>query len=276
MKVGFIGVGNMGYAIMKQLFQNGFIKPYDSMIFDTSVERTNMITEQYPVKVAESNIQITKESDTVLIAVKPNFMRAVLADVQKVARGKRIISIAAGWTMNMLKDALGWEGNVQILRVMPNTPAMIGSGYTALCEETTFTNASLNWAKELFSCLGIVQIMPERLFDAVTAVSGSSPAYVYMFIEALADGAVKHGMPRNMAIQAAAQAVFGSAKMVIQTGSHPAKLKDDVCSPGGTTIEAVATLEKCGFRSAIIEAMDACAQKNKALATSSLESRRIK
>ena len=146
---------------------------------------------------------------------------------------------------------------------MPNTPALVGAGFTALCDENSFSKASLGWAKELFSTLGVVQVLPERLFDAVVAVSGSSPAYVYMFIEAMADGAVRLGMPRKMAIQAAAQAVLGSAKMVLTTGEHPAALKDNVCSPGGTTIEAVQSLEKNGFRSAVLEAMDACARKNR-------------
>lgn len=276
MNVGFIGVGNMGFAIMKQLFQSGFLKPYDTMVYDTSAERVSAITELYPVKTAESIVQITKECEAIVLAVKPNVMRSVLIDVQKAVRGKRIISIAAGWTMNMLCDALGWESNIQILRLMPNTPAMIGAGYTAMCEESTFTKASMNWAKEMFSCLGVVQIMPEKLFDAVVAVSGSSPAYAFMFIDALADGAVKLGMPRNLAIQAAAQALLGSARMVLETGSHPAKLKDDVCSPGGTTIEAVAMLERKGFRSAVIDAMEACAKKSSELAATGIEGRRIK
>ena len=169
--------------------------------------------------------------------------------------------------MAMLTDILGRENGVQTLRVMPNTPALVGAGFTAICEENTFSKASLGWAKELFATLGVVQVLPESLFDAVVAVSGSSPAYVYMFIEAMADGAVRLGMPRKMAIQAAAQAVLGSAKMVLATGEHPASLKDNVCSPGGTTIEAVQSLEKNGFRGAVLEAMDACARKNRKMTT---------
>ena len=149
---------------------------------------------------------------------------------------------------------------------MPNTPALVGEGYTAFCEETTFNGPSLKWAKGLFSCLGMVQSFPESLFDAVVATTSSSPAYVYMFIEAMADGAVKLGLPRKVAIQAAAQAVLGSAKMVLCSGEHPAQLKDNVCSPAGTTIEAVGVLEKSGFRGIIMNAMDACAQKNRKFA----------
>ena len=274
MKIGFIGAGNMGSAIMKCLFQKGFLKPYETMVYDVSERQLAAMKEMYPIQAAESNMQLAKECDCIIIAVKPVYMQSVLNDIQKFVRNKRIISIAAGWTMSMLSDALGRENGSQILRVMPNTPAMVGEGYTALCEETTFSKTILKWAKELFSCMGIVQILPERLFDAVTAVSGSSPAYVYMLIEAMADGAVKLGMPRNLAIQAAAQAVLGSAKMVILTGEHPAKLKDDVCSPGGTTIEAVEVLEKGGLRGAIMEAMDVCAQKSRKMALAASEKRR--
>ena len=145
---------------------------------------------------------------------------------------------------------------------MPNTPALVGAGLTALCEETTLSQADLEWAKALFETLGMIQLVPERLIDAVIAVSGSSPAYVFMFIEAMADAAVKLGMFRPMAIESAAQAVMGAAKMVLDTHQHPAVLKDNVCSPGGTTIEAVQMLEKGGFRAAVMDAMIACAEKN--------------
>ena len=169
--------------------------------------------------------------------------------------------------MEMLQDGLlVHDTGTQLLRVMPNTPALVGEGYTAFCEETTFNGPSLKWAKGLFSCLGMVQSFPENLFDAVVATTSSSPAYVYMFIEAMADGAVKLGLPRKVAIQAAAQAVLGSAKMVLCSGEHPAQLKDNVCSPAGTTIEAVGVLEKSGFRGIIMNAMDACAQKNRKFA----------
>ena len=172
--------------------------------------------------------------------------------------------LIAGWTVEKLHASFG--PGCQLLRVMPNTPALVGAGYAALCAETTLEPADLEWAKRLFGTLGKVEVLPERLFDAVTAVTGSSPAYVFMFIEAMADAAVRLGMTRPMAIEAAAQAVFGSAKMVLDTHQHPAVLKDQVCSPAGTTIEAVQALEKGGFRSAVMEAMAACADKSQAMA----------
>lgn len=263
MKVGFIGAGNMGGAIMRGAFQGGFLAPYETMVYDVSPQQLEAITSSYPVHVAESNVQLVRECEFVILAVKPVYLRGVLDEIQKYVHNKKIISIAAGWSMAMLLEALGKENTVQVLRAMPNTPALVGAGLTALCEENTFGKASFGWAKELFGTLGAVQVLPERLFDAVVAVSGSSPAYVFMFIEAMADGAVRLGMPRKQAIQAAAQAVLGSAKMVLETGEHPAALKDNVCSPGGTTIEAVQALEKNGFRAAVLEAMEACARKNR-------------
>ncbi len=266
MLVGFIGTGNMGSAIMKGAFQNCFLKPYETFIYDVNEEQVKKITDQFPVRVAQSNMDLARQCDVIILAVKPAYMRNVLAEILKFTHNKRVISIAAGWTMGMLMDILGRDTSVQILRVMPNTPALVGEGYTALCEETTFNRQSIQWAKELFSTLGAVQVLPERLFDAVVAVSGSSPAYVYMLIEAMADGAVRLGMPRKLALQAAAQSVYGAAKMVLSTGEHPSQLRDNVCSPGGTTIDAVYTLEKDGFRAAVIEAMEVCAEKNRRIA----------
>ncbi|MEG0512003.1 MAG: pyrroline-5-carboxylate reductase [Clostridia bacterium] len=263
MKVGLIGVGNMGSAIIKGAFQSGFLKPYETMVYDVNAQQITNLTDSYPVGVAQSNTQLAKECDCLILAVKPVYLRAVLEEIQKYVRNKSLISIVAGWSMEMLLDVLGGKDiGAQVLRVMPNMPAMVSSGYTALCDENTFTKPMLKWAKELFSNLGMVQVLPERLFDAVVAVAGSSPAYVFMLIEAMADGAVKLGMPRSFAIQAAAQAVFGSAKMLLDTNTHPAILKDNICSPGGTTIEAVQVLDKNGFRGIVMEAMDVCAQKS--------------
>jgi len=178
-----------------------------------------------------------------------------------LSKTHKVVSIAAGLSIEMINAVIG-ETGASLLRVMPNTPALVGAGVTALCEETTLLFEEMDWAKSLFETLGTVHVIPERLIDAVIAVSGSSPAYVYMFIEAMADAAVKLGMFRPMAIESAAQAVLGAAKMVLETHQHPAVLKDNVCSPGGTTIEAVHVLEQSGFRAAVMDAMTACAEKN--------------
>jgi len=260
MKIGFIGAGNMGGAILKGALKSGFLSADNVMIHDVSQVLCENWKADYHVNVAEGNVQLANQCDCIVLAVKPVFLADVIAQIKDQLAGKKVISIAAGWSVEMLKNACGSE--CQLLRVMPNTPALVGAGFTALCEETTFDAATLEWAKALFETLGVVQMVPERLIDAVIAVSGSSPAYVFMFIDAMADAAVKLGMPRAMAIEAAAQAVMGSAKMVLDTHQHPAVLKDQVCSPGGTTIEAVQALEEGGMRAAVMKAMVVCAEKN--------------
>ncbi|HNW86153.1 MAG TPA: pyrroline-5-carboxylate reductase [Candidatus Limiplasma sp.] len=265
MKLGFIGAGNMATAILKGVIGKGFLPPEEIAVFDVSPAQCDKLAEQFPLHVAESQEELIAACDVILLAVKPIYLKRVLEKAKPLASGKDFISIAAGWTFAMLTDILDEQSGARVLRTMPNTPAMVGAGFTALCEQTTLTDESFAWAMEMFKTLGEVAVLPESLFDAVVAVTGSSPAYVFMFIEAMADGAVKLGMPRALAYRAAAQAVLGSAKMVLDTDEHPAKLKDMVCSPGGTTIDAVASLERDGMRSAIIDAMSVCAQKSYAM-----------
>lgn len=262
MKIGFIGAGNMGGAILKGALQSGFLNASDTMIFDLNQNILDSWEKEYGINAASSNVALTKGCEWIVLAIKPIFFDKVLEEIKPyLTEDKKVISIAAGWSIEMLEKKIG-ECGAPILRVMPNTPAMVGAGLTALCEETKLSKNDFEWAKALFETLGIVQIIPERMMDAVIAVSGSSPAYVFMFIEAMADAAVKLGMFRPMAIESAAQAVMGAAKMVLDTHMHPAALKDNVCSPGGTTIEAVHVLEKGGFRAAVMDAMTACAEKN--------------
>ena len=260
MKVGFIGAGNMGGAILKGALSSGFLKSEDVLISDLNHQLLAAWSADYNISSVQSNTELVEACEWVILAVKPVFLKDVLQEIRPCLKEKKVISIAAGWSVEMLREACGDE--VQLLRVMPNTPALVGTGFTALCEESTLDAQAMEWAKQLFETLGVVQLVPERLIDAVIAVSGSSPAYVFMFIDAMADAAVKLGMPRAMAVEAAAQAVMGSAKMVLETKLHPAVLKDQVCSPGGTTIEAVQVLEEKGMRAAVIGAMTACAEKN--------------
>lgn len=261
MKFGLIGAGNMGGAILKGALKSGFLSADEVMVFDVNADLLNTWKASYHVHAAEGNAQLAQKCDWILLAVKPIFLGGVLREIQPYLNHKRVISIAAGWSVEMLQEAMQGT-SAQLLRVMPNTPALVGAGCIALCEETTLDAQSFQWAKSLFETLGVVQVIPQRLMDAVIAVSGSSPAYVFMFIDAMADAAVKLGMPRAMAIQSAAQAVMGSAKMVLETGEHPDVLKDQVCSPGGTTIEAVQVLEETGMRASVMKAMVACAEKN--------------
>lgn len=267
MKLGFIGAGNMAGAIMGGVLEKGFLPASEIAIYDVNPDQCSRMREQYAIRVALSQEELIRQCEFIVLAVKPVYLRGVLESAAPFANGKRFLSIAAGWTSSMLTQVLDANSGAQVLRTMPNTPALVGAGFTALCEQNSLDAEAFAWAKELFKTLGEVAVLPETLFDAVIATTGSSPAYVFMFIEAMADGAVAQGMPRALAYRAAAQAVYGAAKMVLETGEHPAALKDMVCSPAGTTIEAVATLERTGFRSSVMEAMQACATKSRQLST---------
>ena len=175
-----------------------------------------------------------------------------------------VVSIAAGKTIAFIENGLG-SSEVKIVRCMPNTPALVGEGCTGVCANKNVEKEELEQVLALIRSFGVAEAVPESLMDVVVGVSGSSPAYVFMFIEAMADQAVAAGMPRKQAYQFAAQAVLGSAKMVLETGMHPGELKDMVCSPGGTTIQAVKVLEEKGMRAAVMDAMEACIEKSRQL-----------
>lgn len=262
-KIGMIGTGNMGSAILRGVVDSNYVKPAQIVVFDVSRRKMKEIEEDIPgITPARDSLDVAENSDLIILAVKPLYVRDVLKEIRPALQGKAVLSIAAGWTVGMLEEALRGSG-ATYLRVMPNTPAMVGEGMTALCDDTTFSQEDFDFAKGIFDALGKTRVLPERLFDGVTAISGSSPAYVYMLIETMADAGVREGIPRAYAYDMAAQSVLGSALMVLSSGTHPAALKDAVCSPAGTTIEAVAALEKNGFRNAILEAMKACADKSR-------------
>ncbi len=261
MKIGFIGAGNMASAIISGLIQARFVAAEDIGVFDVSQKQMQTVSERYGVIAAASQDALIQQCEFIVLAVKPVYMNDVLTKASKQAKGKKFVSIAAGWTVSMLQSALD-EPSASVLRCMPNTPLMVGEGFTALCDDTSFESADMDYVKALFETLGKVAVLPERLFDAVVAVAGSAPAYVFVFVEALIDAGIKLGLPREIATKACEQTVLGAAKLLIETGEHPAKLKDMVCSPGGTTIEAIASLEHSGFRNAIIQAATVCADKS--------------
>lgn len=263
MRLGIVGLGNMGSAILNGIMNAHYLSASQIVYFDTNSLKMKQTAEAFPSALPADDCQgIAENADMILLAVKPVYMADVISGLKPYVNGKSIISIAAGWTVSMLAEALEGSGAAW-LRVMPNTPAMIGEGMTAICDDTTFCQKDFDFAKGIFDSVGKTIILPERLFDGVIAISGSSPAYVYILIEAMADAGVREGIPRSDAYILAAQAVLGSAQMVLKSGSHPGFLKDAVCSPAGTTIEAVAALEKNGFRSAVMEAMNACAEKSR-------------
>ena len=263
MRIGLIGAGNMGSAILRGMIAADYLRQSDVAVYDTSRRKLEELSHELPgVTYVEDAAELADICEMVILAVKPQYLRDVIEDIRETIQGKAVISIAAGWTVAMLEEAL--EGTeATCLRVMPNTPAMVGEGMTAICDDSTFSKEDFAFAKGIFDACGRTVILPERLFDGAIAISGSSPAYVFMMIEAMADAGVKEGIPRTCAYEMAAQALLGSALMVLQSGTHPASLKDAVCSPGGTTIEAVEMLEKRGFRAAIMEAMGACAEKSR-------------
>ena len=265
-QLGLIGAGNMGGAILRGALSDGYLSPSQVTVCDKSRRRMSEFSQEVPgIAFCDVAEDLAEKCDVILLAVKPNVLASVVEEIRHSLSGKAVISIAAGWPMKRLTDLLEGCG-CTILRVMPNTPAMVGEGMTAICEETTFGHEDFEFAKGLFEAVGRTVVLPERLFDGVTALSGSSPAYIYMLIEAMADAGVREGIPRVTAYEMAAQSVLGSALMVLQSGDHPGRLKDAVCSPGGTTIDAVAELERTGFRSSVISAMRVCADKSRAMA----------
>lgn len=264
MKLGFIGTGNMASAIMGGIINNQLI-PADEIIgADLLKAGREKVRSQFGIHVTENNKEVVEKTDVFVLSVKPQFYETVISEIKDVVREDQIIiTIAPGKTLAWLREKFGKD--VKIVRCMPNTPALVGAGMTAACPNDQMTEDEIAYVKTLLESFSRVEFVPERLMDVVVSTSGSSPAYVFMMIEAMADAAVSGGMPRAQAYQFAAQAVMGSAKMVLETGRHPGDLKDMVCSPAGTTIEAVRTLEERGFRSAIIEAMKVCEEVSRSL-----------
>ena len=259
-KFGFIGMGNMGYAMLKGLLS--VYTPSDIIFTCPDLEKCKRISQETGVRYAESNAECANNAQYVVLAVKPQVYNVVLKNINNVIREDSVvISIAPGISIDNIKSQLGI--NARVVRAMPNTPALVNEGMSALCPNKNIEDEELKIVKDIFDSFGKSEVVGEYLIDAVIGVSGSSPAYVFMFIEAMADAAVMAGMPRKQAYNFAAQSVLGSAKMVLESGKHPGELKDMVCSPAGTTIDAVKVLENEGMRSAVINAVCACVEKSR-------------
>jgi pyrroline-5-carboxylate reductase len=261
MKLGFIGTGNMAGAIMGGIIRNGVLKPEEIIGSDILEAGREKVHSLYGICVTDDNREAAK-AEIVVLSVKPQYYEQTIAQIRdEITDEQVIVTLAPGKTLEWLQGQFGKD--VKIVRTMPNTSAMVGAGMTAACANALVTKEELEKVLTILRSFGEVEVVSEHLIDAVVSASGSSPAYVFMMIEAMADAAVADGMPRPQAYKFAAQAVMGSAKMVLETGKHPGELKDMVCSPAGTTIEAVQVLEERGFRSAIIEAMRVCAEKSR-------------
>ena len=264
MKIGFIGCGNMGSAMISGMLKKGLYKKDEIIVSNLTEEGSKRSKEKLGVVTTLDNREVVKSTKLFFLAVKPQFLEGVLDEIRdSVKAGQIFISIAPGKTLQWLGERLG--ENTKVIRTMPNTPAMVGEGMTALCVNELVTEEEIALAVKLCDTFGKTEVIPEHLMDAVVGVSGSSPAYVFMFLEAMADAAVADGMPRAQAYKFAAQSVLGSAKLMLETGKHPGELKDMVCSPAGTTIQAVRVLEEKGLRSAVIEAQTACVKKAKGI-----------
>lgn len=257
--IGFIGTGNMGYAMLKGAISS--ISPENVGVTDRSFDKAESIAQETGVRHFESNADCVKNCKYVVFSIKPQVYENVVDEIRKyVDDSKIIISLAPNVSIEMLNGMFG--KNVRVVRLMPNTPALVGEGMTGYCyDDALFNEEEKTFLVDLFNSFGKAVKVSEKIMSAVVCASGSSPAYVFMFIEALADSVVKYGMSRDDAYTFVAQTVLGSAKMVLESGEHPGVLKDRVCSPGGTTIRAVEKLEECGLRNALFKATEACYNK---------------
>lgn len=264
MKIGFIGLGNMAKAMLKGMLNQEVVSVNEVCGSAKTKESAETTAKLLGIQTSTDNKAVAKEADFLFLAVKPQFFPQVIEEIRdEIKDDAVIVSIAAGKTMEFIQQCFGKK--VKLIRCMPNTPALVGEGCTGYCVGEGVKEEEIKKVEDWLNSFGKCYQVPEKLMDVVVGVSGSSPAYVFMFIEAMADQAVAEGMPRTQALQMAAQSVLGSAKMVLETGIHPGQLKDMVCSPGGTTIQAVKVLEECGMRAAVMDAMEACIHKSRNL-----------
>lgn len=262
-KLGFLGGGRMAEALINGVLSAKCYRPDDIHVADPDRERLDHLKTRYGVQVGVVNHEIVGLSDVVVLAVKPQMMVDALRGIRDVLTKQLVISVAAGITISRMRDVCGPAA--RIIRAMPNTPAMVGEGITALAIGPNVEAAAVDCAGEIFRSVGRVVTIQESLMDAVTGLSGSGPAYVFLMIEAMADGGVKVGLPRETASLLAAQTVLGAARMVLETGQHPARLKDQVASPGGTTIAGLHRLEQGGVRAVLIDAIETATKRSQEL-----------
>lgn len=260
--IGFIGCGNMGSAMLSGMISSKKFLPENIMCSARSYDSRKNIEEKYNVNTG-SNIEVAQKSDVIILAVKPNLYKTVIKEIREfVKKTTIIVDIAAGITIEDIERKFSIEG-LKVVRAMPNTPALVEEAMTGICANEAVNEEEFEYIKEIFKSFGKVEEIKEENFHGFIALCGSSPAYAYMIIEAMGEAAIRFGIPATKAYSLAAQSLLGSAKMVLESNEHPAMLRDKVCSPGGTTIEAVTTLEEEGLRKAIINAMKCCEEKSK-------------
>lgn len=261
MSVGFIGAGRMAQALSRGFISKGIVKPQKMMASDQSESILDFMKKQ-GVSTTNCNIELVERCDLVVMAVKPHLVADVLQEISDFfTTDKMFVSIAAGVPLEVLETNLPEE--TRVLRAMPNTACLVHAGATVIAPGKFVRNGDASLVQKLFQTVGLCYVGTEDQLDAVTGLSGSGPAYAFATIESLADGGVKMGLPRDLATKLAAQTLFGAAKMVLESGKHPGQLKDEVCSPGGTTITAMHELERGGFRGTIMDAVEASALRAK-------------
>jgi len=265
-KVALLGAGKMGGILLQAFLKKGLFRPENIRATVQHPERAKMLTEQWGVAVSTDNLAAARNSDLILLGVKPQTVPEVLAQIRPALIGKKtIISFAASVKTGAIEKAAGID--LAVIRAMPNTPSLLGCGATALCRGKFVTDEQLAVAEQVFASVGRTVTVDEKHMDAVTALSASGPAYIYIILESLAEGGVKVGLPRDIATFLAAQMVLGAATMVLETGSHPALLKDAVTTPAGCTIDGILELEEGGVRVTLIKAVMRAAQRAKELAS---------
>lgn len=264
MKIGFIGLGNMASAIIDGILKSGKTDATNIFGSDNFEGARVRAKERFGIQVSDSNVTVANNVDVLFLAVKPQFLDGVLQEISSaVTNDKLVICMAAGKTLSWLEER--FMAGTKVVRIMPNTSAIVGESCTAVCQGSSATEEDINLAEQLCQSFGSTYVVNENLMDVFGAIGGASPAFAFLYMEALADGAVANGMPRQMAYEIAAQATMGAAKLMKESKKHPGELKDMVCSPGGTTIEGVSALEKNGLRAGVIEAIRACVEKSRKL-----------
>lgn len=259
---GFIGAGNMASAIIEGICKSGFLKGEEIAVYDPDETKTQALSSRFGIRVFSSSTEIAEKCDTVILAVKPNIISSVLKETDLTAKETNplFISIAAGKTTEFLLSSVSYKA--RFIRVMPNINALVGQAVSACCG-INVSRQDMDYALSLCSCFGTAVEIEEKLFSIFSAIAGCSPAFTYMYIDSLARAAVKNGMPKALALKIAAKAVEGSAATILSSDEHPWTLVDRVCSPGGTTIEGVASLQRDGFEASVIRAVEESFNKDK-------------
>jgi pyrroline-5-carboxylate reductase len=261
--IGFIGAGNMAEALIKGLIKKKIIKPSMIIASDIKPDRREYMKDTYNILTTDDNLKVLNEANVIILAVKPQDIKFVLKGITKAKKDRLIISLIAGIPLKFLEEHLKMP--FRVIRVMPNTPALVGAGITAISPGKSITKSDIEICRKIFTSVGEVVDVKENLMDAVTGLSGSGPAYIFNIVEALTDGGVKMGLPRNIAYLLTLHTVFGASRLLLETGEHPAILKNMVASPGGTTIFGLHALEKGNLRVALIDAVEQATKRSKEL-----------